>query len=549
MDEVTRRWIFNEADEKSALNGCWFDEAEGQYVVDWLFTYLRLYEGEWAGQPFECLDWQYDATMRLFGWKKESDRWKRPIRRFRRASIWVPKKNKKSPTLAAWALYLFAGDSEQGQKVYLAAKDGTQARDIAGKHALEMCKSSPSLMSECKINKTTMQITHTPTKSVLMPLSSDDERSQQSKEGLNGSTFVDETHVVDGKFIARIIRAGISRSEPIHAELSTVGNNPESYGKQQWDYGQQVESGKIDDQSLLYIHYGVDEATTDANIYADPAKYGRIANPAWGHTVGEEEFLDDYNQSKVTAAKFADFKMYRLNLWQQSTNPWLSLHDWDACPAVPGELPADEVTYGGLDLSKTTDFTSWVKFQTDEDLPRCYGHYWIPEQRAWDLQREHNIPIWDWRNQGWVTVCPGRKIDYDLVKERIKADCELHKNFRHAGFDPYNADEVVKYCLNELGLEMVECRQGCPTLSGPSKQLERMVVSNGIDHRCDPVLRWMIGNTAVRLDENGNIKPVKVANKVYKHIDGVVSLIMAILMSRLHPDEISIYETPGNLAL
>jgi phage terminase large subunit-like protein len=548
IDEVTQRWIDNEADEKAAFNGCRFDEDRGQEVVNWLYTYLRLYEGECAGQQFECLDWQYDATMRMFGWVRFSERWNREIRRFRRASIWIPKKNKKSPTLAAWALYMFAGDGEQGQKCYLAAKDGTQARDIAGKHAIEMCKSSPELMAECAINKSKMQITHVPSRSILMPLSSDDERSQQSKEGLNGSSFVDETHVVDGKFIARIIRAGISRSEPIHAEMSTVGNDPDSYGKQQWDYGKEVEAGRIEDQSLLFMHFGIDEKTTDKEIADDPAKFGKIANPAWGHTVNEEEFLDDFNMSKVTVARFADFKMYRLNQWQQATNPWLSLHDWDACPAVEGELPTDADTFGGLDLSKTTDFTSWVLYQPG-DLPRCRGHYWIPEQRAYELQRERNIPIFDWARDGWVTIAPGRKIDYSLVKQHVRADIDKYR-IGYVGFDPYNSDEVVRYCQDEAYVEMVECRQGCPTLSAPSKELERMVVSLGVDHRLDPVLRWMIGNTMIRMDENANIKPVKMANKQYRHIDGVVSLIMAIRMHMANPDAgRSIYDRPGALVL
>ena len=172
IDHETKQWLRNAADERAAANGCRFDEARGQFVADWIERYARLYEGEWAGQPMRLMDWQLDCTLRLFGWVRHSDKWGREIRRFRAASIWVAKKNKKSPTLAGWGLYLLCGDGEPGQKVFFAAKDGTQARDIAGKHAVEMLMQSPELQAECSLNKNRLQITHLPSRSIMVPLSS-----------------------------------------------------------------------------------------------------------------------------------------------------------------------------------------------------------------------------------------------------------------------------------------------------------------------------------------------------------------------------------------
>src|SRR5687767_9814294 len=110
-DPVTKRWMRDASDELAVRNGCWFDEDRGQFVVDWLYDYLRLYEGEDAGKPFECKhDWQYETTMRLFGWVRHSEEWGRDIRRFRKGVVFIPKKNKKSPTLSAWCVYVAFGD-------------------------------------------------------------------------------------------------------------------------------------------------------------------------------------------------------------------------------------------------------------------------------------------------------------------------------------------------------------------------------------------------------------------------------------------------------
>ena len=356
ITKETKRWIRNRSDEIAVENGCHFDESRGQFVVDWIEQNCKLYEGEWAGSPMLLKDWAYEVTMRLFGWVKHSERWGREIRRFRQASVWVPKKNKKSPTLAAWGLYLLVGDGEPGQKVYFGAKDGAQAREIAGKHAIEMVQASDELSLECSINRSLMQITHEDTRSILKPISSADSKSQKAKEGLNGSILIDETHVVDEDFIGRVSRAGISRSEPLMIEVSTAGDDPESYGKKRYDYGKMVEAGQVKDDGLLFACWEAPQDVTDEQLESDPVKYGKMANPAWGHTVGEEEYLADYNASKVSLTEFLRFKMYRLNVWQQSANPWLKMGEWLRCGREYSEADLlGRECWGGLDLAKTRD--------------------------------------------------------------------------------------------------------------------------------------------------------------------------------------------------
>jgi len=71
-------------------------------------------------------------------------------------------------------------------------------------------------------------------------------------------------------------------------------------------------------------------------------------------------------------------------------------------------------------------------------------------------------------------------------------------------------------------------------MSGPSKELERLVLSEGIAHGGHPVLRWMASNVAIEMDAAGNIKPSKA--KSTERIDGIVSLVMAIGRSIVTPE-------------
>jgi hypothetical protein len=121
VDPITQAWIRNASDVKAAAVGCRFNVERGSYTVFWVERYCRLYEGEsFAGLPMilaGCHDCgTYDLPSAI-----ELDEWEDPAKEVY-AERWVPKKNKKSPTLAAWGLYLLCGDGEPGQKVFLAPR-------------------------------------------------------------------------------------------------------------------------------------------------------------------------------------------------------------------------------------------------------------------------------------------------------------------------------------------------------------------------------------------------------------------------------------------
>jgi phage terminase large subunit-like protein len=73
---------------------------------------------------------------------------------------------------------------------------------------------------------------------------------------------------------------------------------------------------------------------------------------------------------------------------------------------------------------------------------------------------------------------------------------------------------------------MVEFRQGFRSMAGPTRELEKLIVSRKLAHGGNPVTRWMAANVAVAQDPAGNLKPAK--DKSTERIDGIVALIMAI---------------------
>lgn len=579
-DALTTAWIRNPSDERAAANGCRFDVERGLWTVWWIERHCRLYEGEQAGEPMllrgcaECdhpwsvpptfdtgldelraraeahnacfhaghrLDWQFECLMRLFGWVTFSDFWQREVRRFREGLIFIAKKNKKSPTLAAIALYLLAGDGEPGQKVFPAAKDGQQIRDNVGQHVFKMVDASPELSAECTQNKNLMRVTHVPTLSYLQPLSSANERTQQSKEGLNGSVLFDELHVVDRDLAKRVDRAGISRSEPLQLAVSTAGDDPDSYGKERFDHGLAILSGDVIDEQCFVAIHAAPQDLSDADLDDDPLKWGRMANPAFGHTVNPDEFLADYNRSKPKPSSLSEFKKYRLNIWQSGSNPWLSATAWASGKreGLTVEHFAGRACAAGLDLSKTRDMSALVFAFPDEDpeseAVEFLCRYFLPEEQrsrysdvAW-LQ-----PALD---AGRLVLTPGDVVDYSWIRKAFR---ELHEvlDVRELIFDPWHAEETTQQ-LSEgsttrdgalledgTGVPRTEFRQTLTNFAPACAEFERRVLAGLIRHDC-PILTWQAGHVQVKEDANGNKRPVKPKRGDRKTIDGIVAALMA----------------------
>jgi len=291
---------------------------------------------------------------------------------------------------------------------------------------------------------------------------------------------------------------------------------------------------------------------TDGELDADSVRYGKLANPAWGHTVGEEEYLADYNESKVSIHSLADFKMYRLNLWQRSTNPWLRPDDWAACQANYGEADLYGCACGGgLDLSKTQDMTAFsLVFPDDEDEDedracKVLVWYWLPE--AVIEQRGHEVSYAQWQADGWLRVIPGSVIDYSFVERDV---VEILEQFdvRALAYDKKYAHEFTQRLKEQHGYdgELYEFPQTIMAFAGPTAMLERLVIAGKWQHNGNPITTWQAGHVEVWADANDNIRPVKPPHGDVKKIDGIVASIMALDASLRMPQP-SPYETRGFL--
>lgn len=532
-DPDTAAWTRSPADERAVAAGCTFDARAAERVREFFAKFLRHSKGQFAGKSFELLEWQWrDVVGPAFGWRRPDG-----TRRYRRVSVWVPKKNGKSTLAAGLILYGLVADREPGAEVYGAAADRNQAGIIFSEVAA-MVEQSPALERLLAVNRTARRVAYPATQSFYQVLSKD---SRKTGHGVNAHVCViDELHVVNRELYGTLRYAGAARRQPLMLEISTAGNDKTSLGYERYGYARRLLKGETEDAETLAVVYEADSP----EVWEQPGQWAK-ANPSLGETITLDGFRGDFLEAKNSpAGTQMDFKQLRLNLWQEQVFAWLPLEAWDACRA---DLSPEQLEglpcWGGLDLASKVDLTAWVLvFRLAEGEYYLLPRFWSPAEAQSARQKANRADLRPWVAAGHVTATEGNVTDYDAIRERVLADCERF-GVREVAYDPWNATHLANQ-LQAAGLKLVEFGQTIRNYNEPTKEFERLALSGKLTHDGSPVMRWMVGHTAARKDASGNVRPDK--ERSADHIDGVTAGIMALARAVLSAgDGESVYEARG----
>ena len=499
----------------------WYDERTADKAAAFFPAHLRLTKGEWAGRPFALEPWQEHRIIRpLFGWKREDG-----TRRYRRCYVWVPRKNGKTELAAGVGLAVQLGDGELGGEIYAIATDKDQARIVFDK-AAAMAQLSPSLAPKLTCLKTAIWCPEL--SAAFKPLSGQPE----GKHGLNASGIIgDEIHEwPNDRLYTFVHQSTASRRQPLEFLISTAGEK-RGYGWEIWDYCQKVLNGTIEDPETLVVAFAADP---ERDAWDDPKAWAK-ANPNLGVSVKVDYLEAECAKAKELPRLENDFKRYHLNIWTEQAVRWLNLEQWDACRGQVDwrELEAalsGRSCYGASDLSQTRDLTaSLLVFPPEDEAGRWafLARFFVPEASVAQRVRRDRVPYDRWIADGAITATEGNVVDYAFVKEQWRRDAERF-HIKSVGFDPWNAMQVMLDLQGE-GMPCEQVRQGYLTLSGPSKELERLLLDQRFVHGGNPVLRWCAQNVAVETDPAGNIKPSKA--KSTERIDGIAAAVTALALA------------------
>ena len=492
-----------------------WDPERADDVIDFIEGLCRHPdENGGAPLPVKLIDWQKDRVlMPLFGWRRPDGRL-----RFRRAGIFVPKKNRKSSLMSQLAQYLLTCHAP-AQDVFLAANDRLQARTMY-RMVRQSVEASPKLSKMLEVVDSRSIIRNRETGKEIRCLSSDSWRN----EGLNGSVILDEIHSFKTPdLVDALIYATRGTANGLVISISTAGDSRNGVGWQWWKDCELV----IDDPSANPTFYGlIYAADPEVDDFDDP-KVWRKANPSMGVAFPEDEFRDDWKDSLTDPRKRSKWLRYSLNVWQAADNRWFHGSAFADCRKDPPATLEGRPCVVGIDIASHLDMTAAAfLFKAEDGSWDCEMRYWCPEETISERERKDNIPYSTWVREGWLIPTQGARLDHEAVAREIVEMSERHQIVR-IGSDPWQVG-LLATLLEKHDLKVQAVAQNTRTLSESCKMLEGLVVEGRFRYR-SPVLLWNANNVCLYVDTTDMVKPDKA--KSTEKIDGISATVVAFAMA------------------
>jgi len=203
--------------------------------------------------------------------------------------------------------------------------------------------------------------------------------------------------------------------------ITTAGDDGTGFCAQRLDYCRKVLDGLIDDPSY-FIFICCAEKQEDGTIDYTSARQHEIANPNYGVTIRPADIMNDALQAQNDPQQRKDFLAKSLNIFTARVNAYFNIDEFRRSDARTGEALGIEPRwplekklqrlaelkvdwYGGADLSKMHDLTAAALHGQYNGIDIAITHAWFPIVAATRKADEDSIPLFGWRDDGWLEMC------------------------------------------------------------------------------------------------------------------------------------------------
>ena len=485
------------------------NESRADANIRWVEQYCRVPEGADVGKPVTLRPWQRDILRRIYNNPHGT----------RRCIVSFGRKNGKS-SLSAFILllHLCGFEARANSQLYSAAQSRDQAALIFAL-AAKIVRMSVELSSVVTVRETAKQLVCEQLGTMYRALSAD----ASTAMGLSPVLCLhDELGQVRGprsELYEALETATAAQANPLSLIISTQAATDGD-----------LLSMLIDDAKAEH-----DPRTVLALYTADPAidpfseKAARAANPAFGDFQNAKEVMAMAEAAKRMPAAEAGYRNLVLNQRVAASTRFVAPNVWKACNGKPKAFEGKKV-YAGLDLSAVNDLTAFVLMFREDGIWNVHPTFWLPADNIRDRAATDRVPYDLWADQGYVTLVPGKSVDYEYVAKWLRDlfdRCDMQK----VGFDRWNFANLKSWLLRcgfeeeKIAQHFVEFGQGFQSMSPALHAFETELVNSRIAHGGHPVLTMCADSAVVVTDPQNNRKLNK--QKSVHRIDGLVALTMA----------------------
>lgn len=242
--------------------------------------------------------------------------------------------------------------------------------------------------------------------------------------------------------------------------ITTAGDNINSFGHDRMEYAVKVAQGIIKDDSFFSFVARADQDERGDVDYTNPIQHQK-ANPNYGVTIRPQDIMNDALQAQNDPRQRKDFLSRSLNIYTAALKAWFDIEEFRKSDRqykwTLEELAKLKIDwYGGADLSRMYDLTAAALFGTYQGVDIIITHAFCPVVMAVHKSDEDNIPLWGWKDDGWLTMCNSPTVNMaDIVNWFSEMRYKGFK-IRQVGHDRKFAGEEYFPLMKQAGFNIID---------------------------------------------------------------------------------------------
>lgn len=448
------------------------------------------------GKPLKLEPWQIFIIYNLLGfWYKGTKE-----RKYKEAWIMLGRKNGKTSFVAALAFAVALIQRKSGSKIYVVAaalKQALESFDFI-KYSLRYKK----IIGEFQVKDSYVEhsIKHEfDDGSIEIQIMASNPDAQDSFN----CNFAIADEVAAYKKPAQYNRfkeAMKAYTNKLMVGITTAGDNMNSFGYDRMQYAVKVAAGIVKDDAFFSFVARADTDDKGNCDYTNPIQHMK-ANPNYGITIRPQDIMNDALQAQNDPRQRKDFLSRSLNIYTAAMRAWFDIEEFRASDKkyhwTLEELARLGINwYGGADLSRMYDLTAAALFGTYQGVDIIIAHAFCPEVLAVQKGDDDKIPLYDWLDNGWLTMSNTPTMNAsDVVKWFIEMRNKGFK-IRQVGHDRKFAGEEYLPLMRKAGFNIIDQPQLYYLKSQGFRHIEKAAKDGNLYYLHSTAYEYCVSNVA-----------------------------------------------------
>ena len=426
-------------------NPAWeFQPKDAEFVIQLIETLFRHRQGEsldgrpLRGKPFLLQPFQKFIIYNILGFKLAGTE----NVRFHEAFVYIPRKNVKTTFAGALAFALGILYKMSGSRVFIVAAALKQSLE-----SFDFINYNVELWGDEDFKTVDNNNEHTIYGEIgggmieIQALAA----NPDAQDSFNCNIAIaDEVHAFKKPKQYNLFKEAMKAyTNKLMIGITTAGDNMNSFCYGRLTYAKKVLDKVVHDDELFIFICEADLNENGKIDYTNPEVH-EMANPSYGVTIRPSDMMTDALQAQNDPQQRKDFLSKSLNVYTAAMTAYFDVEVFRRSDAKYGwtmdELKRLPVKwYGGSDLSKLHDLTAATMVGLYQGVLIIVPHCWFPVVRATEKADEDGIPLFGWKDDGWLDMSNDPTVNHAEV-------VQWYADRRRDGFGIKQVGHDRKFC-------------------------------------------------------------------------------------------------------